>query len=74
MTTALKHNGYMKAVRKFEKAAEKKTGMNFEELATAGAIAASLTLFIIGRKTLALFVGLVPTVLALRAAGIIEKD
>jgi hypothetical protein len=42
--------------------------LDLQELLTAGTIAASFVLYITGRRGFSLFFGLLPTILALRAA------
>jgi hypothetical protein len=69
MTTAtVRKNGYVKAVQRLDRKVEKTTGLDLQELLTAGTIAASFVLYITGRRGFSLFFGLLPTILALRAA------
>ncbi len=58
------------AARRIDEPVRRKTGMSIFHVLTLASIGASISLFIAGRKDLAVFVGLwPPTFLALRAAS-----
>jgi hypothetical protein len=75
MKTANKEDVYESTVRRVDELATKKTGMGALHWLTLGSIAASLSLYLSGKKDLAFFVGLwPPTFLALKSAAETKKE